>query len=252
MQPLSSAITGALEAVTPPSSTGIGPGTTASSKSVTVSDDTVRGWLLRQPSPEAADAALARSLTSSCNVTVSPRTESRFPRRGGFYAVPVGYEIEEATTADLPAALARVEQALMPATVEQCEGWLVMLQAATARRSEGEAATAVAYSLYASELRQWPADVARAACQNLARGEGRDGDTNWFPTLAELVAECRRLAAPRKMLVTSLRERIARPSASARPPVSEEERKRIGAELQALVEKMRKPESRPEDGEAAE
>lgn len=239
MQRLSSEITGVLAAVTPQSSTGTAPGTTGSSKSVIVSDDTVRDWLLRQPNPEAADAALARSLTSSCGVTVSARTESRFPKSGGFYAVPVGYEIDEASDANLPAALAKVQQAMTPASVEQCEGWLVMLQAATARRTEGEAMTAVAYSLYASELRQWPADVARAACQNLARGQVGEEGANWFPTLAQLVAECRRLAAPRKVLVASLKDRLARGAAKPKARTPEDERKRVAAEFRSLAEKMR-------------
>jgi hypothetical protein len=204
VQPLSSATTGALAVVTQRSSVGQRPGTTDASKSVSVSDETAREWLLRQASPEAADAALARSLTSTLGVTASPRTEWRYPNDAPAYRITTGCEFEIQDPGNIPAALAKIEQAMTPPTMAQAEGWLVMLQAATAHRADSDVTSAVAYTLYAAELRRYPADVAKGACERLARGKPGHTGTNWFPTLAELVAECERHAAPRRIMFARL------------------------------------------------
>lgn len=222
MQPLSSATTGALAAVTPRSSTGHEPGTTGSLRSLTASDEPAREWLLRQASPGAADAALCRSLISTLGVTARAKAETRFPEGGRPYQVVVGFGLIVEDREQLPAAIAKVHQALTPASVEQCEGWLVMLQAACARRTDSAVASTVAYALYASELRQWPADVAKSACERLARGRPGQTEPNWFPTLAELVAECERLAAPRKALLASLQRWAPEPQKPQRPSGDEE------------------------------
>lgn len=169
-----------------------------------VSDEVARDWLLRQPNPEATDAALARSLTSTLGVTATPRTEWRFPVDAPAYPVPVSCDFEVRDRANVPEAIAKIEQAMTPATTDQCEGWLVMLQAATAHRQDSDATSAVTYTLFASELRQWPADVAKKACERLARGKPGQTGTNWFPTLAELSQDCERLAGPRKVMLASL------------------------------------------------
>lgn len=204
MQPLSSATTGALALVTQRSSVGASLGTTVSTRSANENNDQARDWLLRQTNPEQADAALARSLISTCSVTARARAEYRFPVDGQPYSVVCGYDLTIGDEAQIPAALAKIEAAMTPATAEQCETWLVMLQAATAHRVDSDVTAAVAYTLYASELRQWPADVAKAACERLSRGKPGHTGTNWFPTLAELMQECERFAAPRKALFASL------------------------------------------------
>lgn len=217
MQPLSSATTGVLEAVTQRRSTGGSPGTTGSTNLVSASNELARDWLLSQINPEAVDAALARSLTSTLGVTAMARVESRFPPEGGYYQVVTGYALDILDHDNIPAAILKVEQACTPATPEQCEGWLVMLQAACAHRTDSEVSSAVAYSLYAAELRRWPADVAKGACERLARGKIGQVGTNWFPTLAELVAECERLASPRKALYAALHKWAPQPPRIATP-----------------------------------
>lgn len=205
MQPMSSAITGALaETQRRVEVTGTSPSKPGSVTSLPVPAEAARDWLLRQANPEQADAALCRSLISTLGVTARARAEYRFPEGGQPYSVVSGYDLTIEDEAQIPAALAKIEQALTPATAEQCETWLVMLQAATARRADSEMSAAVAYTLYASELRQWPADVAKAACERLARGKPGLSGPNWFPTLAEVVQECERFAAPRKALYLSL------------------------------------------------
>ena len=116
----------------------------------------------------------------------------------------VGCAIRSPSPEASEAALTKVEQAMIPATADQAEGWLVMLQAATAHRNETEATSAVAYALYASELRRWPADVAKHVCENIARGVGRGSGPNWFPTLAEIAKDCEKLSATRTDMFRSL------------------------------------------------
>ncbi len=186
---------------------GAGPGSGGAGNGLVVSESTARDWLLRQRDPAATDAALVHSLTSTLGVTVSPRTELRFPVVGGYHRVVTGCGVELPTPESAGLALTKVEQALTPATSEQAEGWLVMLQASTAHRTDDKAAGAVAYAVYASELRRWPADVAKAVCEGLARGLGRPPGPNWFPTLAEIIQECERLSAPRRAMRDALERR---------------------------------------------
>lgn len=231
MQPLNSATTGALALVTQRASAGQKLGTTGSPRSQIVSAETAQDWLLRQASPEATDAALCRSLISTLGVTAMPRTEMRFPVDGRAYPVTVGCAFDVKDHGAIPAALDKIEQALTPASPEHCEGWLVMLQAATAHRADSGATSAVAYSLYAAELRQWPADVAKAACERLARGKVGNSGTNWFPTLAELVSECERLASNRKAIYAGLKRYVREPERIAQ--LSE-----ASPQQQAAVRKM--------------
>lgn len=165
--------------------------------------ETVRGWLLAQPSPEAADEALRTSLQSSLGVGVTVRTEGRYPPNGEPYYVAAGCNLAITNEANVPAAVARLEAAMTPPTKTQAEDWLVMLQTACAGGRRSEVGQAVALELYAGTLSRYPADVARAACTSLALKK-RDG-TAWFPTLAELDAECERRAGPRYATLHALR-----------------------------------------------
>lgn len=205
MQPLSSAITGQVEQVQRRQSlAGREPGTTASSKSLTVTDETARDWLLRQVSPAAADEALCRSLISTLGATAVLRTEGRYPQSGPAYRVVVGCDFALEDPNAIPEIRDKIEASMTPPTAEQAELWMAMLQAATAHRADSDAATALTYALYTAELRQWPADVAKAACMKLARTKP-GGGTNWFPPLADLVAECERLAAPRQAMLHGIK-----------------------------------------------
>ncbi len=195
-----------------------------------------RDWLLRQASPKEADRALQASLTSSLNVVVRPRYETRFPPSGGFYDVAVGCDVT-GDLANVTQAAERLEAAMTPAESDECEEWLAMLQAACARRNDSEAGANVALSLYTAALRQYPADVAKAACINIATKRG----TNWFPTLGELMAELDHLAAPRRSMLAALRNpRLAPPAPVNRKPETEEERRAYVASLLAGI--ARKPD----------
>lgn len=209
MERLNSEITGAVEAAgAQQCSAGQKPGTTASSHLPAVSENAAKDWLLRQADPEAVDLALESSLTSTLGITCSPRTELRFPVAGGYTNEIVGYRISTSVPVNLPAALDKVRTAMVPATPKDAKGWLVLLQAATVQRNTTDASSAVAYAMYSAELCRWPADVAKAVCDRMARGIGRPPGTNWFPTLAEIIQECERLSHRRREMLKALQRRV--------------------------------------------
>lgn len=212
MQPMNSVITGVLaETQRRVAATGTSVSKPGSENLPVVDERAVRDWLLRQRDPEATDLALTRSLTSTLGVTVSPTTSLRFPVAGGYYHAVTGCSVESPGSESTELALTKVEQAMTPATAEQAEGWLVILQASTARRKGTEASGAVTFGVYASELRRWPADVAKTVCERMARGVGRPPGVNWFPTLAEIAQDCEKLAAPRAAMLAALQRRCGAP-----------------------------------------
>lgn len=183
------------------------------------------------------------------NVTALPKAEWRFPQDGDAYQITTGCDFKIEDEAVIPQAIAKIEQAMTPATQEQCEGWLVMLQASTARRADSDATSMVAYAVYTSELRKWPADVAKAACERLARGKLGHTGPNWFPTLAEIYHECQRMAAPREVMLSALHKwapkELPYPSARGRPEPSEADKAQVRrmadqalAELNAAAERV--------------
>ena len=200
MQRLSFETIGSLRPVLrPESSTGPGPGTTGSSVTAMPDEDVARGWLLAQPDPAAADKALLTSLQSSLGVEVTVETELRFPVSGGFRVQAVGARVLPGSVEEnIPVAAARMKAALTGPTKDQAEDWLVMLQSATAGGRKSEAGTAVALELYAGCLMRFPADVAKAACFQLAM------NSTWFPTLAEINATCEAMSSNRRLLARAL------------------------------------------------
>jgi hypothetical protein len=167
------------------------------------SAERARAWLLEQGSPGATDAALSRSLTSTLGVTVQVRYENRFPADGGFYQVPVCGEVTAKADADVRQAFDKISHAMTPATVEQCE--------------------------YASTLREYPADVAKAACEALARGNGQ---VNWFPTLSEVIGKCEELVLVRRLWLDAAR-RWTQPQARVPHVETEAERAASNAKREA-------------------
>ncbi len=111
--------------------------------------------------------------------------------------------LTEVNPAKMPEAIAKVEAAMAPASREQCEDWLVMLQAALAGAKRSEAASAITLELYAATLRKFPADIAKRACEALATRPRKGGA--WFPSLPELIAECEDQGAERQAMLNALR-----------------------------------------------
>ena len=139
---------------------------------------------------------------SSLNVEVTFHERFMFPPDARPYKVIERADVTAQDAEAIPAAVAKVQAAMTRITFEQAEEFLAMLQAACAHRSEGEASSNVGLTLYASCLAQFPADVAKAACMNMALRKTKG--PNWFPTLSELNAECERLASTRKAMLSAL------------------------------------------------
>lgn len=215
MPPTNLPTSGYLRPETTPRLTGPGHGGTESGKSLTANADVARGWLLAQPGPEAADKALLTSVRSSLGVEVSIKTEWRFPEGEPAYQLPITASIAAENPDNIPAAIARIEGALTGPEKTQAEDWLLMLQTACAGGRKSEVNMHVALDLYSGSLCRFPADVARAACAELAT-KPRDS-TAWFPTLPELLAVCERYAAPRAAMLAGLK--------TFRLPTEEERRK---------------------------
>lgn len=202
MKPISSAITGALSAVSEVLNS-IGERPSEIGSAVALSPEVAAERLLAHTTPAAATAALCRSLISSCNVTVRVKREGRYPQNAAFYTVIVGCEIDQNEKSDLAKARRFANAAQAPASDVEVGAWLAQLQAATAHRPGSAADAAIQLTLYVRELQRYPADVARSACYRLMRGNGVAA-TNWFPTLAEIIAVADGVNAERKTICDAI------------------------------------------------
>lgn len=179
-------------------------------------------WLLSQSLPQAATAAMCRLLISSFSVSATVRMEGRYPEGQRPYHVPVGCELSLAPGCNLDGAKEAAARCLSPASDMQISAWLVRLQAGTARRQGSEASGAATMAVYLDELRKFPADVAKYACDQFLRAQG-PGPV-WFPTIGEMIVFCEGCVAERQFIVDAiLRGRIRAPYKRPDPiPVDEE------------------------------
>lgn len=109
------------------------------------------------------------------------------------------------STANCPAALARVEAAFTPVTVEQAEQMVAQMDAVLSRRNKSEGAISDVLDVFVNVLLSHPADVAVEAVRFFTVEPRKDGATAWFPTPPELEAHCRLLTSDRLALRTALR-----------------------------------------------
>jgi len=202
-------------------------------------------------------------LQSQLGVEATPRTESRFPKDGGFYVVTVGCDLTVADEANLPAAIAKLEAAMTAPTKQQAEDWLILLKAATAGGRKSEAESAIGLDLFSGVLSRYPADVARKTCEILGT-QARDS-TAWFPTLPEIVALADRLVSGRAAMLGALRnrQRVPIPEPQAYDPpkpkvqpmsveIKPEPRPRDPAEKAAMVAKLREMAEKEDERKAAD
>lgn len=146
---------------------------------------------------------LQASLMSSHGVDLEPVSEWRFPNDKPAYQVSRGCTVRLSDTANVPAALERLEGAMMTPDREQVEEWLAAVQIATAGAKRSEASQAIALEIYASALGEFPADVVHTACVRIAT------TSKWFPVLAEIVELCEKLVTPRREMLRALRKHSA-------------------------------------------
>lgn len=156
--------------------------------------------------PREVDRALRTSLQSSLHVGVDVVTEGRYPNDRPAYRVVAAVHVDGAPE-DVAAARRLYSQACAPAPTETVEDWLMALQAATAGARRSDEGSAVALELYASAIRQYPADIAKSVCVHFAT------TSKWFPALAEIVQRCDELYDERKRIMAEL-ERAERANAS--------------------------------------
>lgn len=199
MQPLNSAITGALAAVTPRESTGQPHGKTELSIS---GSENAKSWLLAQSGPEAADKALLASLGSLLGSEVCLRTELRFPEGRPAYSVAVGADFAASGQDDVTRALQRMHGAMARPERIEAENWFAAMRLATAGGQKADFDVMATMKLYVAELSAYPADVVRAVFKKFTTAP-RDA-TSWFPTLPELIAEAERLVSTRRALISAL------------------------------------------------
>lgn len=136
----------------------------------------------------------------------------RFPENAPAYSIPLLPVLTIEDRANLPAAIEKVQATMFAPSKKDCAQWIITMEAACAGGNKSLDGAALKMDLYGGALAKFPADVAKAACEELAL-KPRDA-TAWFPTLPELMGVCERLAAPRKMLLAALQTEAARSPAS--------------------------------------
>lgn len=182
MKQMDSEITGLVsQAQKAASSAGRELGATESGKSPIASESARREWLLAH-TPAETDRGLA-SLISSLSVTLEETSELRFPPSGGYYH-HVTSRWTTGTAGDRMTARNRVAAACIPARDDQIEEWLAVLQIATAGAKKSDSTQAATLRLYTNALKRYPADIAQAACIQLAE------TCKWFPVLSDVLELC--------------------------------------------------------------
>lgn len=173
MKPIGSEITGLVsQTERASSSTGLQHGVTGSAPPHSGSEIAAREWLLARDLAET-DRKLRASLTSLLD--------------GKPTRLLVDREIQ------------RFSAMMTPPTQDDADQWLAALQVATAGAKRSDNNAALALDLYSACLRRYPADIAKAACTQLALS------VQWFPTLAEIEAKCIALSDNRRRMLVSLR-----------------------------------------------
>jgi hypothetical protein len=197
----------------------------------------VASWLSGQ-CPDAVDrAALSRASRHGAELRV--RYEGRYPsgpngERLPSYMVATGCTLQSTEEARR-AALADMRKFLTPAPQREIEAWLAELSVIVVRRAQGEFDEALRLEAYAGRLRAFPADVARAAVL------GRSWQ--FWPSWAELEAECNRLASPRRAMLAALERPLGAPEPPRIAP-DDAAKDRFRREIEAFEQRAKPHEPR--------
>ena len=154
----------------------------------------IEGENLQQQDAEETDKALLARLSLLLGRQPDARRQSLNDDGYGYTPVVVGYDLPTMTRDQAGAALALVIGTMEPASNQEIGKALAMLKSVTARRNEADADSEFAADVFLEELERYPRDVALDAMRRWRRRE------KWFPTLAEIIAECDKLNRPRKAL----------------------------------------------------
>lgn len=192
-------------------------------------DDTkIAAWLSKQTPADADRAAVLRALRH--NVGLQVRYEGRFPsgpngERLPSYTVAVACDVTPG--GDHVAALADLRNFMVPAPQGEIEGWLAELSVIVAKRKDDAFDEGLRLQAYATRLRLYPADVARAAIL-------KQPSWQFWPTWAELEKVCETTCAPRRRMINAL-ENPPTPQGEPREIPSLERRKEMVAEAQRIM-----------------
>ena len=155
-------------------------------------------WLANHSPAEVDKAAVSQALRRGVGLEV--KYDYRFPKDEKGNSLPMvvickgcGVSGDEEGQA---LALADLRKLQAPADVRMIEGWLAELSVVTAKRSDDEFTEELRLEAYASRLRKFPADVARAAVL--------DSPPKFWPTWNELEARCKSLSSPRNVMIAAL------------------------------------------------
>lgn len=182
----------------------------------TPEDLRVVAWLSKQ-SPEDVDkAAVLRA--SQLGVDLRVKVDYRFPKDERGNSLPTVTIVKGCDVIGTPEAREAALEALgkleTPAPARELEGWLAELAVITAKRGGDEFEETLRLEAYASRLRKYPADVARAALLERA--------WRFWPSWAELQAVCDQLAAPRRAMLRAMQDSASASYAESRERVSAE------------------------------
>jgi|GEM_PF-2347867 len=184
----------------------------------------VQAFLVRHTPREVEAAALSRA--SQLGAELRVEFDTRFPTDDRGNLLPTVRYMKSITVAGTPEAREAAASALrkleVPAEARDVEAWLAELSVIVAKRQEDEFSESLRLEAYASRLRRYPADVARAAVL--------DHSWRFWPAWSELEKVCDGLMAPRRAMINAL-ERNSAPAQPVRERISPERAAEIMREV---------------------
>ena len=207
MKPISSAITTPRRV--PCSPTGERPG--ASGSAVAIPAGAALAGSVAE-NDRAAEATLALSLRwpPKAKIAGGYSDDHGYDEMITGYALPT---VEFFPPADAVGALASIAAFYQPAGAQALGKGIAAMRALCSRRTDGEDDTRFLATLLLARLAEYPADVTREAMRRWTDRE------KWFPSWAELKAECDRLFRRRRLLREALERRASRSATPlAAPP----------------------------------
>lgn len=163
----------------------------------------IRAKLVSQE-PEDTDRNLVQWLTSGLKIRPTESVRMTYPTTGGYRREVTGYSFAGLTAENRAEAMGAVNDALTPAEIGTCEGWVSALYAVTSHRTDDVSSMKIILRLYSDTLAQYPADVAKAVTERFMYRAERP---NFFPTLSELKIDLDRLSLARRLLARDMEKR---------------------------------------------
>ncbi len=202
----------------------------------------VAAWLASME-PRKADDRLQSHL-QRFGFSISIKTESRFPQKGGMRTIPVAAVVTpnspqaefSGSSADKRAALAivDVQRFMTPPTREQVIAWLAEVDTLTTRFAQDEGDSQATLAAYGRRLMEYPADIVRQVLR------AWPSKSEKWPQWANLEPDLERLTKPRRLMLHALaqpRQDDGKPVSM--PPPSPERRRELIDEVNEMIDPMR-------------